>query len=367
MVLDDEPAADMARRLVSLARPACVDWLRVLTRQQTHYRLDAAARHAARMDPTQNDAVATKLDLTPPAGHEHDPPATRVDTGIYLTRIPKYSIVESLWHADFYIWFSWQGSDLNPGETFKVVSGEIASKTLMRRSDEGDKHYALYRVNAEITKSFDIARYPRDEHVLTIVIEDQGLLHHQMVYTTKDELSEMSSRVAVPGYDVLGKETVVKGHTYKTSMGDPSLPPGHKATYSDFVLAIKLARSNWGVFLKMFLPLYLAVALSLAALFVPGSAERIGLVSTALFVAVVDGMVVNEMIPDTGTTTLADVIINVGYAAIGQTLLQSIVYARYFANATDDPKARLFDRATFVVLAVAVTVLNVGIVAAASG
>jgi hypothetical protein len=347
--------------------PALVGYV-LLTRQQVELRQAAVARHAARLDPTKNDAVSTKLDLTPPSGHEHDPPAARVETGVYVTRIPKVSIVDASWHVDFYIWFVWHGSDINPGETFKIVSGEISSKSLMRKSDEGDRHYALYRVNAEITKAFDISRFPRDEHMLTIVVEDQGLQYYQMVYTTEPSTSEISSRVEVLGYAIAGKHVVTKGHTYKTTMGDPSLPPGSKATYANFVFAIDLVRPDWGFYLKMFLPLFLAVALALAGLFVTGPAERLGIVSTALFVAVINGMTVNTMIPGTGTTTLAEIVGDIGYAIIGQTLLQAILYGRYFADrSNDDRQSLLFDRSTFVILAAQAVVLNVGVVLAASG
>ena len=112
--------------------PAAIGYV-ILTGQQARHREEAVTRHRERMDPTKNDAVATKLELAPPPGHEHDPPAVRVKTGAYVTRIPKQSIVEASWHVDFYVWFTWEGSTINPGETFKVVSGEITSKVLMRK------------------------------------------------------------------------------------------------------------------------------------------------------------------------------------------------------------------------------------------
>ena len=118
----------------------------------------------------------------------------------------------------------------------------------------------------------------------------------------------------------------------------------------------------------MFLPLYLAVVLALVALFVRGAGERLGLVSTALFVAVINGMTVNSMIPDTGTTTLADVISILGYVFIGETIVQAIFYHRYFADPTKDANAAmLFDRSTFVLVTLQAVALNVGILAAASG
>ena len=122
---------------VWLIVPALAGYV-VLTKQQTRNREAAVERHSARMDPTKNDAVATKLELAPPAGHEHDPPAVRVTTGAYVTRIPKHSILDASWHVDFYLWFSWEGAALSPGDTFKIVSGEISSKALMRKTDDGD-------------------------------------------------------------------------------------------------------------------------------------------------------------------------------------------------------------------------------------
>jgi hypothetical protein len=351
---------------VWLIVPAIVGYF-TLTKYEARLHAEVLARHAARLDPTKNDAVVTPLDLSRPAGHEHDPPAIAVETGIYVTRIPKLSPVASSWNVDFYIWFVWRGSTIDPGETFKIVSGEITSKALMRRTDEGDRHYALYRVNAELTKPFDLALFPRDEHLLTIVIEDQGLQYHQMVYTTDPRTSAMSSRIQLPGYAVGERKVLVKGHTYKTAMGDPTLPIDYRATYSDLVMAIPLARPNWGVFIKMFVPLFLAIALALAGLFATGPAERLGVVSTALFVAVVNGMVVNEIIPDTGITTLADIVTDLGYSLIGQTILQAILYGRFFSDrAANERSARFFDWSTFILLGTQAVALNVGVVLAAS-
>ncbi len=55
--------------------------------------------------------------------------------GGYIDRISEFSVVDSSWKVDFFVWFNWDGEDLNPGETFKVVNGEILSRTLMKKSD----------------------------------------------------------------------------------------------------------------------------------------------------------------------------------------------------------------------------------------
>jgi hypothetical protein len=329
--------------------------------QQRQNYLASAQRHADRMNPLKNDAVSTQLDLTPPAGHEHDVP-TSVNVGVYVTRIPEFSIVHSTWNVDFFAWFAWTGADaaLDPGETFQIVGGQILSRVPLRKTTTGDQRYALYRVTAQITKEFDVARFPRDEHLLTITLEDQGLEAYRMVYVA-DTDSEISSRVFVAGYTIGKIAVIAKPHTYKTAMGDPSLLK-HKATYSDFVFGVPLVRTTWGLFFKMFTATYLAIVVALAGLLAHGTGERIGLASTALFVQVVNALTIETLIPDTGVATLADVVNGLGYFVIGLLLLQGILYHRFLAEREGVTNVTLvFDRSTFVLAAMLTVIMNTGI------
>jgi hypothetical protein len=348
-----------------LVVPAVVAYV-LLSGPQRKSRLDSARRHVERMDVTKNDAVHTEIDTTRPPGHESDVP-TVVTVGVYLARIPDFSIVGSSWTADFYVWFKWDDERVTPGETFKIVNGEIVSRTLMTKIDKDAHHYAIYRVLAHMTKSFDTARFPRDDHLLTIALEDQGLPAYSMVYVADAVTSEMSSRVEIPGYAILPAEIVAKLHTYKTSMGNPSFPPMSKITYAELVFGIPIARPSWGLFFKMFVAMYVAIALGLAALFVRGPAERLGLTSTALFLAVMNGMEITSLTPDTGIATLSDVINGIGYFTIGQMIIQSVIYYRYFSDPEKDRDvARIFDRVSVAVLTAMILLLNVGVLAAAS-
>ena len=338
--------------------PALIAYV-TLTSQQRLLRQEMIERHAARMI-----VQSQETQRTPPRGHENDV-ASVVKIGAYVDRIPALSLVDSSWTADFYVWFTWEGADLNPGETFKVVNGEIVTRTLMRTTDNGNQHYALYRVTAQITKLFNVARFPRDEHLLTIALEDQAKQSYQLRYVTDDAASDISSRVVISGYRTVGKETVVKPHAYKTSLGDPTLPADYKATYSQFVLGISIERPSWSLFFKMFLATYLSIALAVAGLFVRGAPERLGLVATALFAAVVNGMSITSLIPDTGGGTLADTINGIAYVAIVQMVLQAILYHRFFSDPNKDAEAALvFDRSTFVLTSLLTVILNVAVLRA---
>jgi hypothetical protein len=336
-------------------------WL--LTSQLHDYRAATVQRHASRMSAESNQSEAER---TPPPGHENDVPA-RVKVGVYVDRISEFSFVASSWKVDFYVWFTWTG-DLTPGETFKLVNGELITRTLQEKTDHGAEHYALYRVTAQITKSFDTSSFPRDEHLLTIAIEDQSLQSYKLAYVTDDAASDISSRVVVAGYKTVGKSTVVRPHAYKTSLGKPGLPSNYKATYSQFLFGISIARPSWGFFAKLFLATYIAVVLALAGLFVRGADSRLGLASTALFVAVINGMEISSVVPEDGTANLADLVNGVCYLVIGQVILQAILYHRYFSDDDANPHhATLFDRTSFVLITAITLVFNLGIVRALTG
>ena len=348
--------------LIAVAMAAAI----VLTRQQGANLEASIQRHAARVGTDTAEPGQTQPERTPPPGHDGDVPQT-VKVGLYLDRIADMSIIGSSWKAYFYVWFTWTGDKLNPGETFQVVNGEILSKTLVDKRDEGNKHYALYRTMALISKNFDVTRFPRDDHMLTISIEDSALQSYQLRYETDETVSDISSRVAAAGYKVLGKVAAVKPHSYKTSRGNPSLPTAFRATYSQFSFGVWIGRPSWGLFVKLTVILYAAVFLALLALFVRSSCDRLALQTGALFAAAANAYISATLIPDTGVATLADQMNWIGIACIGLGLLESVIYQYQFENVPERAHmVRLFDLSTFFLLAVLYVGMNIAIPLAAS-
>lgn len=323
-------------------------------------------RHEARMGSGTAEPGLTQPEQTPPPGHEQDVPQS-VKVGIYLDRIAEMSIVGSTWKADFYVWFDWQGDEINPGESFQVVNGEILTKTLVDKRDTGGRHYALYRTMVLITKNFDVTRFPRDDHMLTISIEDLARQSYQLRYTTDEAASDISSRVAVSGYKILSKVVSVKPHSYKTARGNPGLPVNFRATYSQFSLGVWIARPAWGLFFKLTGILYAAVIMALLALFVRASCDRLALQTGAIFAAAANAYITASLIPDAGVATLADQLNWIGIVCIGWCILESVIYQYHFENREERwQTAKLFDLSTFILATVLFVGLNIAIPLAAS-
>lgn len=329
--------------------------------EQYRFRQESSATQTFHMSSGSYQHELTEAETTPPPGHEKDVPRV-VKVGIYLDRVPEFSIIGSHWKADFNVWFNWDGPDLTPGETFHVTNGDILSKNLVDKRDDGNSHYALYRVTAQISKAFDVGRFPRNDHLLTIEIEDGGLQSYQLKYVADTSASDSSPRVEVPGFKVINKQASVRPYSYQTTRGNPKLARGYKATYSQFDYAIWIARPTWSLHLKMFVVMFGAVFTALLGFFVTSSADRLVLVSGSLFAAVANMYITSTLIPDTGVDTLADHINWIGAAFIMVAIVQAVIYQYSFEGREDRQNVtKFYDVMSFVLMLPFYVLLNVAI------
>jgi hypothetical protein len=320
--------------------------------------------YAERMDPN-----LTEPGLTPAeARGNHNYRQSKVEMGVYVDRIVELSMKEMNWKVDFYVWFRWQDSGMVIGDNFQVVDGWIETKEKKNEYHQGNDHYVLYRVVARITSVFEEFRFPCDDHLLTICIEDPSFDRSTVIWDADSINSSVSSRVRVPGYKMYKMAVVEKPHSYKTSRGDPRLKDGAKATYSQFRMGLWIKRESWGFFLKMFLPLFVAVAVALLAFFInPAHSDpRFGLGIGALFAAVANSYITSSMLPNTGVLALADIINLVGTSNILLTLILSAISLYIYERRGKHELSHRFDRIAFYIITFGYAALNIALPLAAT-
>jgi len=319
-------------------------------------RLDAVARHNARIDPHAVEPGRTAAEDTLPAGAH----PRKVTVGMYVDNIASISILDANWTPVFYIWFRWTGDDIDPGETFNIVEGEILSKVKLNEEVINGEHYVRYLVKAQITKFFSPARFPVDDHLLTLAIEDGKSPWRDLEYVADTEASNISSRVKMPGYVVHKSGMVVKPHTYKTTFGDPRLPPDSRETYSQLIYGIWNARPGLGTYFKVFVGLFAAIAIALLAFFIkPTDVDpRFGLGVGGFFGAVANTLLSASLVPDGGTLTLLDMVNGVGMITIFLTILQSTISLYIYDIQGNVALSRRFDRVSFILFGTGLVIIN---------
>lgn len=337
-------------------------WLTVGAQRRN--RLASVERQHAVMDPLAAEKGVTPPDLTLPP--EANP--AQVHVGLYVDRIAELSVKDASWTVDFYVWFRWRGDAVQPGNGFQIIDGWIESREKEAEYTDGDERYERYRVVAKISKPFDVSRFPRDEHLLTINIENPAYQRHQMLFVADQDNTSVSSRVRVSAYDISGTQLIEKAHSYKTTRGDPRLVSGVKSNYSQARLGISIRRPGWGFFFKMFHALYVAVTIAMLAMFIkPTNVDpRFGLGIGGLFAAVANSYVTSSLIPDTGTMTLSDIVNGLGAGMILVTVIQSTVSLHLYERLGAEALSRRFDQLSFAVLSIGYVTLNLALPMAAS-
>ncbi|MBA3357325.1 MAG: hypothetical protein H0U18_15585 [Pyrinomonadaceae bacterium] len=319
-------------------------------------RIAAIERHNGRMSTEVGEGGTKPPPTALPAGAN----PIRVQSGIYVDRIIDLSVKEARWTVDFYLWFRWNGTGVDPGENFQIVDGSIESKEKADEYTSGDERYVLYRVVARITKFFDVSRFPRDDHVLTINIESPASERRELLFVADKESSGVSSRVLIPGYLTYQQAVLEKPHAYRSTHGDPRLAAGTEKVQSQLRMGVWIHRQGLGFYLKMFVALFVAVGVALLAFFIkPTDVDpRFGLGVGALGAVIVNTYVISSLVPDTGVMTLADTVNHVGIVTIFLSLMQSAISLHLYERKGRKTLSRLFDRVSFVVFLAGYSVIN---------
>jgi hypothetical protein len=110
--------------------------------------------------------------------------------------------------------------------------------------------YVLYRIVARITSIFDETRFPCNDHLLTICIEDPSYTRQEMVYVADSINSSVRSRVKVPGY-LIYKEAKVEKPILLIKLPGRSTPVEWVKSYFLAIQNWHMDKARWmGIFLK---------------------------------------------------------------------------------------------------------------------
>jgi hypothetical protein len=322
------------------------------------YRLTDARNHLARMSPSLVEPGHTAPDPLPAQGD-----FVNVRVGVYVDNISDLSIRNSSWIGEFYVWFIWRGQkDLDPGGKLVLVDGSVVRKQLLDDYHGADgSNYQRYRITAKFEKAFNTAMVPVERPMLNIYLEDGSRDGRTLRYVA-DDGSQISSRVNVAGYNIVGFAIVVKPHTYRSSYGDPRKPGDQRTTFSQYVVGISLEKIGLGIYFKVFLSLYAALALALASFFAkPTTPSRFALPTASYFGAVANSYIVNSILPPSNNFGMVDFVTTIGLGTIFVVVAISLTSNYLYDRKGETFLALTMDQAMFLTLSLCCLVANIAI------
>jgi hypothetical protein len=292
-------------------------------------------------------------------------PAERVETGIFAVNLYDIDLTSNSFYADFYVWFKWIG-EINP-ITYLEVTNSISDWAIMSvpaypeaQTLPDGSHYQISRVEGRFLQSFDLKRYPLDQHDLSIFMENSVYTTDQLVYVADREQSGYSQFLAIPGWAIAGSTITSLVRAYDTNFGDPRLPAQSK--HSVLRYSLKIARP-WSFFVwKLLLPLLIVLASSWGALLLAPQQidSRVALPVTALLTAVFLQETYADTLPDLGYLVLMDQVYVMAYVLIFVSILEVIVTA-YWINRDEETWARRVMWADLTFLSLQIVIMATGL------
>ena len=302
----------------------------------------------ARLIATGIAALAMMVLLALPGSAQDAQAPVKVQVGAYLLRISNVSQKDGTFNADLWLWFRWKG-DAKPYESFEIANGQINSRSEAVVSQDDGFNYTSVRVQATIFHDYDVRRFPLDNHVLTIEIEDENLDSSALEYVP-DEGIALDPGLRVPGWSVALRTPAVEQHVYPTNYGLRS-SGSKQSTYSRFVVPVSLERTSYAALLKEFWIAALSVLLGLLAFRVKATDldARFGLGVGSIFAASANAFVISDNLPKTAAVTMAE---QINFLAIGTIFLSvfiSIASLRLCYQGREEASERL-DRWALVII-----------------
>jgi hypothetical protein len=257
-------------------------------------------------------------------------PPQEVKTGLYLMNLYGLDMDNHSFYADFYVWFKWRGNIdptkiefVNSIEKWSMDESTFDGDSTPVKLPDGTK-YKIFRIEGRFFHSFSLNRFPLDKHQLDIQIENPEYPADSLVYVPDTARSaDVRKTLNFVGWQNDGCKLESGIHDYGTNFGNPK---ENAQKYSNLTYSLTLVRPFSFFLLKMFLPLFLVVLVSIGALLLhpdhidTRSSLPIGGLLTAVFLQ----QSYNNTLPDTGYMLLMDKIYLLGYVVIALVLWQII-------------------------------------------
>jgi hypothetical protein len=269
-----------------------------------------------------------------------------VQTGVWIINIQKIDLSASSYRLDFYLWFSFDPSQIKASEVsqFEFINGQPSIKQI----DETDS-YLEYRVTGDFIKTFDFSMYPFESHQLTIEIEHANLDNTNLIYDI-DSTSYIEPTASVAGWQLGSLQVQVVDHSY----GDQA--------FSRPVFSVTLARPMISGLIKSVLPISIITAISLLAFVLAAEdfAQKLALGITTLLSATAFHLSLLSGIPPTGYLTFADQIMIAVYILFFFNIGSS-VYLMKLSRENKKEQAKAYNKKAQKILPILLVVLAIAI------
>jgi hypothetical protein len=240
-----------------------------------------------------------------------------VKVGSYVLSLHDINFHDKEYTVRFWLWFLYDNKDFDFTNQVELPNSKSLEKPEVIVDTINGKTWVLMKMKSVMKQSWNVNDYPFDEQHIVISVENTLYDKNWLVYEVDSAGSNFAPTMNVDGWKIKNFKVIRSVNEYKTAFGDPRAT-SENADYDTFNIKMTLERNAMGLFMKIFLGMYIAFFIGCISFFIDlkETESRFALPVGGLFAAVGNKYIIDSLLPETSEYTLVDTLHSITFLFI---------------------------------------------------
>ncbi|MEO8472855.1 MAG: hypothetical protein ABI477_11690, partial [Chryseolinea sp.] len=279
--------------------------------------------------------IGFTLILSGAKAHDKDSHPDTVKVGSYVISVHDINFHDKEYTIRFWLWFIYDNPAFDFARQLDIPNAKSIDPpdTILDHID--GKQWSIMKMKCVMKERWDVKDFPFDQQHLRVQIENTLFDNKSLVFAPDVKGSQYDVKEAIDGWEIKNFKVSKGDNDYRTGFGDPKI---ESQDFSTFNIEMDIERDAWGLFLKIFIGMYIAFMISIIS-FTPHPSElepRFGLPVGGLFAAVGNKYIIDSLLPESSSFTLVDTLHALTFFAILLTLIVSAISLKLHDRKQDE-------------------------------
>ena len=254
-----------------------------------------------------------------------------VKVGAYVISVHDINFHEKEYTIRFWLWFVYDNPEFDFSTQLDIPNAKSIEPPEIIKDSLDENAWAIMKMKCIMKERWDVKDFPFDKQHLKVQIENTLFDNSNLVFAPDAKGSQFDEKEAIDGWTIRNFRVTAGDNDYKTGFGDAAT---ESQVFSTFNLEMDIERDAWGLFMKIFIGMYIAFLIAIIS-FTPHPSElepRFGLPVGGLFAAVGNKYIIDSLLPESSSFTLVDTLHSLTFLSVLLTLIVSAIALKLVDN-----------------------------------
>lgn len=290
-----------------------------------------------------------------------------VRVGAYVMSVHDINFHDKEYTARYWLWFIFKNPAFDFVKQLDITNAKTIDQPQLLDDSLGHDKWQMMKMRCVMKENWNVLDFPFDRQHLKIHIENSLFDHDDLIFKPDLKGSKYDPEGTLAGWKIKNFEVNTSEKVYETGFGDNRVGRDHQV-FSAFNIEMDIERNAWGLFLKIFIGMYISFMIAMVG-FAPNPSEvepRFGLPVGGLFAAVGNKYIIDSILPESASFTLVDTLHAITFFTIFTILVVSAICLKLHDKEKLEASHRV-NRLGFRMVAIIYVLLNLLLVALAAG